>query len=396
LRTVRKGQDYILDIFRFFFISLTIHQFTHHTTFSSQIGLDKHLAFNMESNNICGTVLTKSTAQHYLELTQSFYNIATYMLHCDDEFGLASQKQDTWSLRSARHPDPLDEHISDIKARIHSRHVGAYEDWKEIKYESMIKWPTSEHDGSLWNIFSRAMAQDQPIYEMRNWFSHDFGKRGGALEEENERFKGLQEAYKSFLPTLAELQLKLEEALQDEAAWVGHSEAKARRYEEDLPEYTKDTMVVQLKLEAARKKLELMMKQPAENGEDTVAYEKWDPVEVVPEEWSSNPEAAALWASTSNTNDDISEYSDGLPPTSTQPDCDSAYESGSEDDDELPSTVCKACGQRVPPRCGISNHSNQYGGVEDYQTRPVDGAKHAMHLTLHEDVKWLCAPATPV
>ncbi|CAN9365242.1 unnamed protein product [Alternaria alternata] len=215
----------------------------------------------MESNNICGKVLSKATAEHYLELTQSLHNLIIFTLDCDNKYCLASQKQDTWSLRSARRPDPLDEHISNIKSRIHSRHVGFYEDWKEIKYEAAFKWPVSEHAGSLWTIFARAMDQDRSIYEMRNWFSHDFGKRGGTLKVENEKFNGLQEAYKSLLPGLTELLAKLELALQDEAAWVSESKVKARKYEENQPEYTRDTMAVQLELVARQEKFIAMTKR---------------------------------------------------------------------------------------------------------------------------------------
>jgi hypothetical protein len=321
----------------------------------------------MESNYICGVVLSKATAQHYFELAQSLHNIATYTLDCDNRFGLTSQKQHTWSLRSARHPDPLDEKISDIKSRIHSCHVGLYEDWKAIKYESAVKWPVSPYAGSLWRTFAKTMDQDQPIYEMRNWFSHDFGKRGGTLEVENEKFTGLQEAYGSSLPCLTEMLLKLEEGLQDEAAWVGQSEVKARRNEEDQPEYTKDTMVVQLEIAAAHEKFLASMKQAeiefaarvarTENGEDAWGCEEWVMTEDVGEGWGSdpeNPQAAVSWAnldegvedlcgSVSDTDDDTSEWADDLPAVSTQLDHEYVYDSGFEDDNDEPrTTVCKA------------------------------------------------------
>ncbi|KAL1795192.1 hypothetical protein ACET3X_007008 [Alternaria dauci] len=306
----------------------------------------------MESNNICGKVLSRATAQHYLELTQSLHNLITFTLDSDSKYDLASQKQDTWSLRSDRHPDPLDENISNIKSRIHSRHVGFYEDWKEIKYEAAFKWPVAEHAGSLWRIFARAMDQDRPIYEMRNWFSHDFGKRGGSVEVENEKFNGLQEAYESLLPDLTELLSKLEQALQDEAAWVSEPEVKARKYEENQPEYTRDTMVVQLELAARQEKLYAMMKLVEV---DPAAQEEWVMEEVVGEEWLiSNPEEGviswanigevdeSLWDYASSTDDDTLQWTEDVPASSVQDPSDWAYDSGYEDDEELPGSICKA------------------------------------------------------
>jgi hypothetical protein len=318
----------------------------------------------MESNIICGEVLSKATAEHYLELTQSLHNLITYTFDRDSKYGLASQKQDTWSLRSARHPDTLDESISDIKSRIHSRHVGFYEDWKQIKYEATVKWPIPEYAGSLWETFSRAMDQNRPICEMRNWFSHEFGKRGGTLGVENEKFKGLQEAYASLLPALTELLEKLELALQDGAAWAPYHEVKARRSEQNQPEYTRDTMAVQLELAARQEEFIARAKQSGidyaarvarvERGEDPWESEEWVMTEDMGEEWVSNPEESAasrgnldeavedLWDYASNTDDDTSECTEDLPATSAQDPDDGAYDSGYEDDDKSPSDWCKA------------------------------------------------------
>ncbi|KAG9188175.1 hypothetical protein G6011_02098 [Alternaria panax] len=318
----------------------------------------------MESNIICGEVLRKATAQHYLELTQSLHNLITYTLDHDSEHGLASQKQDTWSLRSARRPDPLDESISNIKSKIHSCHVGFYEDWKDIKYGTEIKWPKPEHAGSLWKVFARAMDQDRPIYEMRNWFSHDFGKRGGTLDVENERFNGLQEAYESLLPSLTELLAKLELAIQDEAAWKPESTVKAQKCEQNQPEYTKDTMVVQLELAARQEKLIAMTKQVEidhavrlarlEEGLDLWVDEEWVMKEDVGGEWVGALEEGAvpwtnlgevdesLWDYASNVDDDTLERTEDLPATLAHHPDDRAYDSGYEEGDEVQGSLCKA------------------------------------------------------
>lgn len=132
---------------------------------------------------------------------------------------------------------------------------------------------------------------------MRNWSSHEFGKRGGTLEEETQKFKGLQEAYESHLPTLEELLSKLELGLEDKAAWAGKSEVTTRRNDEDLPEYTKDTMAVQLEIAAAHEKLEAKRKQNEtntaaqlariKNGGDAWEREEWV-VADAGEEWASD------------------------------------------------------------------------------------------------------------
>ncbi|KAH6852863.1 hypothetical protein BKA58DRAFT_473546 [Alternaria rosae] len=209
-------------------------------------------------NNICGVVLTRRHAENYLQLTRSFHNNATYMLGCDNKSGVTGQKQDTWSLRLARHPDPLDAKITDMKARIQSRHVSPVEDWKRIKYESA------------------------PIYEMRNWSSHEFGKRGGTLGEENQKFKGLQEAYESLLPTLEELLSKLKSGLEDKAAWAGKYDGgpagKAAAHE---------------KLEAKRKQEEINTAAQLariKNGGDAWGCEEWVVAEDAGEERASDPE----------------------------------------------------------------------------------------------------------
>ena len=333
------------------FSSSTTNLFHYSLKVLTQITSTKHCVFSMESNNICGKVLSKATAEHYLELTQSLHNLIIFTLDCDNKYCLASQKQDTWSLRSARRPDPLDEHISNIKSRIHSRHVGFYEDRKEIKYEAAFKWPVSEHAGSLWTIFARAMDQDRSIYEMRNWFSHDFGKRGGTLNVENEKFNGLQEAYKSLLPGLTELLAKLELALQDEAAWVSESKVKARKYEENQPEYTRDTMAVQLELVARQEKFIAMTKRIEIND---AAEAEWVVKEVEGEEWVSDTEEGvipwanigevneSLWDYASNTDEDSSECTEDLPASSSQDPDDWAYDSGYEDDEGLPDRLYKA------------------------------------------------------
>jgi hypothetical protein len=195
------------------------------------------------------------------------------------------------------------------------------------------------------------MDQDRSIYEMRNWFSHAFGKRGGTLEVENEKFNGLQEAYKSLLPGLTELLAKLELALQDEAAWVSESKVKARKYEENQPEYTRDTMAVQLELVARQEKFIAMTKRIEIND---AAEAEWVVKEVEGEEWVSDTEEGvipwanigevneSLWDYASNTDEDSSECTEDLPASSSQDPDDWAYDSGYEDDEGLPDRLCKA------------------------------------------------------
>ncbi|KAI4953451.1 hypothetical protein J4E91_002298 [Alternaria rosae] len=147
---------------------------------------------------------------------------------------------------------------------------------------------------------------------MINWSSHRFGKRGGTLEEENQKFKGLQEAYESLLPTLEELLSKLELGLEDKAAWAGKSEVTTRHNDGDLLKYTKDTMAVQLEIAAAHEKLEAKRKQDEidtaaqlariKNGGDAWGCEEWVVAVDAEEEWASDPEE--LPASITCTNPD--------------------------------------------------------------------------------------------
>ncbi|CAN9281194.1 unnamed protein product [Alternaria alternata] len=264
----------------------------------------------MESNNICGKVLSKATAEHYLELTQSLHNLIIFTLDCDNKYCLASQKQDTWSLRSAlssRPPGPT--HFQYQEQNTFTPRGILRRPERDQVRSRILSGLVSEHAGSLWTIFARAMDQDRSIYEMRNWFSHDFAK--------------------------------LELALQDEAAWVSESKVKARKYEENQPEYTRDTMAVQLELVARQEKFIAMTKRIEIND---AAEAEWVVKEVEGEEWVSDTEEVneSLWDYASNTDEDSSECTEDLPASSSQDPDDWAYDSGYEDDEGLPDRLCKA------------------------------------------------------
>ncbi|KNG44618.1 hypothetical protein TW65_08543 [Stemphylium lycopersici] len=269
----------------------------------------------MESNVISGMVLDKRTARHYVELLQTLYNTIIYALDRDNKCGLASQTQITWAVRAARRPDPLDEEITTVKSKIQSFHVGFYEEWKVMKYESRIKWPVSPNKGSLWNTFARAMDQDRPIYEMRNWFSHEFGKRTATLEEENEKFEELLQEYIDFLPSLSSLLKKLEAALNDEAVWAPESAIKARQVREGQPEYMRDSKTVQEELAAEHQRwLERMKQEEVDaearlaqvkaNLEDPWACEEWEKMKQEGEEWGSS-DPGQPWASPVEGDEDL-------------------------------------------------------------------------------------------
>jgi hypothetical protein len=194
------------------------------------------------TNTICGEVLSKHTAQYFLELWHSLHINILWALECDTNHNLASQKLSTWTVRSTPTPDTFDEAIVIMKSKIASQDVSIYEEWKDIKYGSAYNWPRSPYSKSLWTEFSHAMKLK--MWEARNWFSHNFGKRKTTLEEEKEQWCRLLQEYRELLPVIEELVGKLEAALGDEGAWMGSGDAFVK--DKIQPYYARDCIAVQL------------------------------------------------------------------------------------------------------------------------------------------------------
>jgi hypothetical protein len=226
----------------------------------------------MVSNTICGATLTKYTAQYLLELSQALYNNITFALDCDSRYGLAQQEQTTWTVRSARKPEPIDDAIVIMKGKIASHHVSVYEEWKETKYSSAVNWPWSSYGESLWSRVSHAM--NLPMCEARNWFSHHFGKRKTKLEEEQEHWKTLLQEYKDLLPVVSELVEKLEAALDDEAAWV--QEGGALTNAKTQPRYAYECVAVLMVIAAAHQKSRAQKRQALLDKLDYAARKEYE------------------------------------------------------------------------------------------------------------------------
>jgi hypothetical protein len=226
----------------------------------------------MGSNTICGVVLTKYTAQYILELSQALYNNITFALDCDNRCGLAKQEQNTWAVRSSRKPEPIDDAIVIMKGKIASHHVSIYEEWKEIMYSSAVNWPWSQYEESLWNRVSHAM--NFPMYEGRNWFSHDFGKRKTTLEEEQGHWKTLLQEYKDLLPVVSKLVEKLEAVLDDEAAWV--QEGGALTNAKTQPRYAYECVAVLMVIAAVHQKSRAQKRQALLDKLDYAARKEYE------------------------------------------------------------------------------------------------------------------------
>jgi hypothetical protein len=126
-------------------------------------------------------VLNKKTAKHYLDLSLSLQKNIVYALENDKQKGLARQEQSSWTIRTSRNPDPIDEKtIASIKDEVCSRHVGFIEGWKDVKTD----WPISPYKKLAWNTFARTFGKDQPMYQLRDWFSHRYSKRGTKFRKE--------------------------------------------------------------------------------------------------------------------------------------------------------------------------------------------------------------------
>jgi hypothetical protein len=325
----------------------------------------------MGSNTICGMVLTKYTAQYILELSQALYNNITFALDCDNRYGLAKQEQNTWAVRSSRKPEPIDDAIVIMKGKIASHHVSIYEEWKEIMYSSAVNWPWSQYEESLWNRVSHAM--NFPMYEARNWFSHDFGKRKTTLEEEQEHWKTLLQEYKDLLPVVSKLVEKLEAALDDEAAWV--QEGGALTNAKTQPRYAYECVAVLMVIAAVHQKSRAQKRQALLDKLDYAArkeyelrlpwkYQPWIQRDV--SEAESDPEDDKveetvygvgtvdvgkgidldLWDNVSNsvedyTHDDTEGFHVALYPDDSAHDMD-WYDAGREENEELPITTSQS------------------------------------------------------
>ncbi|CAO2656542.1 Nn.00g053450.m01.CDS01 [Neocucurbitaria sp. VM-36] len=252
----------------------------------------------MESYNlICGVVMSEKVAEHYLGLTRSLYKTALFALQSNKTHNFASQTQSTWAVAAAKDPEPQDEQISAEKGLIASRHVSFYENWKGIKYhEYLHEWPCPEYRGTLWKTFARAMDQDRPMYQLRNWFSHSFGGESTTLAVEQDMFQKLLQEYENTLPDIKELMTKLEEGLEDRLAWGAQSEAYDLRFDEK-PAYAQDCEAVLLEIKQKEEENQAIWRQAEINEKARLARlereretgewecEEWVPSEDLGAEW---------------------------------------------------------------------------------------------------------------
>lgn len=138
--------------------------------------------------------------------------------------------------------------------------MSIYEEWKGIQCneaDAEVQWPKSKHGCSLWSQFHREMDDGHAIYQLRNWFCHEFGRRNTVLDLEKERSDTLLKAYQKLLPLLGGLITKLEAALEDDGAWAEISLAQARLQAGVWPEYGEDCAAVKEAIRAEEEKLRL-------------------------------------------------------------------------------------------------------------------------------------------
>ncbi|KAF1842820.1 uncharacterized protein K460DRAFT_356632 [Cucurbitaria berberidis CBS 394.84] len=217
----------------------------------------------MVSNIICGTILDRSTARHILELSRIIHRAVTLALRSNKKHDFTRQTKSTWAISAAKNLDPLDEDIWRAKSEIASRHISFYEEWKAIKYEEHAwTWPKSKYSSSLWRTFQRAMDQNRPIYELRNWFSHEYGVRRTTVEAEQEQFERLLQEYKDLQPILKELIVNLEAGLEDILAWGNPYDVSSRSLLDDKqPGYTQDCKAVCLKIKKREENILIKRRQ---------------------------------------------------------------------------------------------------------------------------------------
>jgi hypothetical protein len=195
----------------------------------------------MRSIRICGGDLSRYQAQYFPEFSQSLCNNITFALECEDKHGLSSQKHTTWAVRTARSPDPTDKAIIMMKDKTATQHVSIFEEWKQMSFAS-AHWLWSQHGESLWTRVY--YATNYPFSDVRNWFSHQNGKRNTTLGEEQKTWKKLLKKYKDLLPVASELIIKLEAALEDEEAWERDASADAQSVNKQQSHYTTDCLAV--------------------------------------------------------------------------------------------------------------------------------------------------------
>ncbi|CAA9964496.1 hypothetical protein PTMSG1_07855 [Pyrenophora teres f. maculata] len=212
---------------------------------------------------ISGEVLSNDAAQRHHDFLQIFINAANFAISSHQKHDLTSQKQSTWSIRKSSDLDPLDEAVCLVKGIIHSRHVGLFEDWLNIRRTSS-PWPSSKDKNSPWNTISCGMARQSTVHSMRNWFSHAFGTQTTSLETENGKFDLLLKAYSELLPTVKELLKELKDALDDSSIWA----TTAQESEGTLPVVMADRLATQNKLQAILDKSLAKRKQAKTTGND--------------------------------------------------------------------------------------------------------------------------------
>lgn len=280
----------------------------------------------MDSNMICGEVLSRDMATHFLGLSVSLYKNITKALTSNGELPWSNQTAPMWAVDSARKPDPMDEAIVKAKGDVVSQHVRFYEEYKAIKYDDYTyQWPRGEYPESGWASFTRAMDQDQPIYQLRNWFSHELGRRTVTLGQEKENFGKLLSAYQDFLPVLEELMGKLEAGLEDGDAWASSPVVAERKHDPQLPAYSHDCEAVLLRIRQQDEAREERMKEAErqyrarsaraeEEERDPWGCEEWVQTEEVGEEWGQATEVdeAEEWVwGAEDSEGDISEEGEG-------------------------------------------------------------------------------------
>ncbi|KAH9878871.1 hypothetical protein J1614_002306 [Plenodomus biglobosus] len=250
------------------------------------------------ANKICGKVLGKEEAKHFLGIVTTFYMVITQALTSNRNMDWPSQKVSWWDIKTNPDADHMDQAIVTAKSDIAMNHVISYEEVKALKYNDYrYNWPEAPYNESLWTRFWWAMAEDSPIYQMRNWFSHELGRKNTTLEQEKEKFDTLLQAYRDLLPVLEELKGKLGAALEDDAAWALHAEVRAKMHDPNQPAYSLDCEAVVLRIKQKEEEIaarleeetrlyEARLVQMEEEKSNPWGSSNWDYVDVVNEEWS--------------------------------------------------------------------------------------------------------------
>jgi len=260
---------------------------------------------------ICGEIVSRDMATHFLGLTMSLYRNITKAVASNGELPWSDQTAPMWAVDSARRPDPMDEAMVKVKGDVVSQHVRFYEEYKAIKYNDYsYNWPQSQYPESLWTSFTRAMDQDRPVYQLRNWFSHELGRRTVTLAQEKEKFGQLLSVYQDVLPVLEELIGKLEAGLDDGDAWAPSPAIAERKHDSQQAAYSHDCEAVlrrireqeearEERVRASERLYQANLIRMEEEKRDPWGCGEWVQTEEVGEEWclSTWADDGAKWYS---------------------------------------------------------------------------------------------------